>query len=59
VSVIVQNAETIRLASVSSDGRSIEGRSVVSLAVGDQVVVRLDGNARHLGMPIVERCVER
>lgn len=53
VSTLLQNAETIRL--VGPDGT----RSVVDLAPGDKVIVRLDTLGRHFGMPVEESLTER
>ena len=47
--VFLQNAETIRL--VTPEGRPV---SVVTLAVGDTVLVRTDSAGRHFGMRITE-----
>jgi 3-dehydroquinate synthase class II len=54
--ILLQNAETVRLACASGD--TIVGRSIVELTPGDRVPVRLDSAARHLGMPIREYIVE-
>lgn len=53
VSALLQNAETIRL--VGPDGT----RSVVDLAPGDKVLVRLGEGGRHFGMSVDESLVER
>lgn len=53
VSTLLQNAETIRL--VGPDGT----KSVVDLAPGDKVLVRLDQGGRHFGMPVDETLTER
>lgn len=50
---LVQNAETIRL--VGPTGT----KSVVELAPGDKVLVRLDAGGRHFGMSVDETIVER
>lgn len=52
-SVILQNAETIRL--VSKDGKPV---SVVKLKVGDEVLCRPDKAGRHFGMRIHEEIRE-
>jgi 3-dehydroquinate synthase II len=52
-SVILQNAETIRL--VSRDGKPV---SVVKLKVGDEVLCRPDKAGRHFGMRIQEEIRE-
>jgi len=53
VKTLVQNAETIRL--VGPGGT----KSVVELAPGDKVLVRLDTGGRHFGMSVDETVVER
>jgi 3-dehydroquinate synthase II len=52
-SLLLQNAETIRL--TSPDGTA---RSVVELQAGDQVLVRVEKPGRHFGMKITETIVE-
>lgn len=52
--IILQNAETIRL--VGKDKKPI---SVVSLKVGDEVLVKLDDAGRHFGMRIKEEIKEK
>jgi 3-dehydroquinate synthase II len=54
VSLILQNAETIRL--VSEDGKAI---SVVSLAVGDTILGTAFEGGRHFGMAIKETIREK
>ncbi len=54
LSILLQNAETIKL--VGSDGVP---RSVTDLEEGDEVMVYLEGTARHFGMKIEESIVER
>ncbi len=54
LSILLQNAETIKL--VGSDGVP---RSVTDLVEGDEVMVYLEGTARHFGMKIEESIVER
>ncbi len=53
-SMILQNAETIRL--VTPGGK---GRSVVELKKGDKVLVNLEEGARHFGHKISETIVEK
>jgi 3-dehydroquinate synthase II len=53
VKTLLQNAETIRL--VGPGG----AKSVVDLAPGDEVLVRLDEGGRHFGMSIDETITER
>jgi len=54
VSLILQNAETIRL--VSPEGKAI---SATTLAPGDKVLVHLEKAGRHFGMQVDETLVER
>jgi len=54
VSLIVQNAETIRL--TSPEGKPL---SVVDLKKGDKVLVALEDSARHFGHSIKESILER
>lgn len=53
-SVILQNAETIRL--TTPRGRP---KSVAKLAVGDKVLMRVESGARHFGMKVEERIREQ
>lgn len=53
VKTLAQNAETIRLLGPAG------AKSVVELAPGDKVYVRLDEGGRHFGMSIDETIVER
>jgi 3-dehydroquinate synthase class II len=55
--ILLQNAETVRIACVSGD--TLVGRSIVELAAGDRVLVRVDAAARHVGMPIHEFLLEK
>ncbi|CAH8388790.1 unnamed protein product [Eruca vesicaria subsp. sativa] len=58
-SIILQNAETVALVSphqVNSSGKT--GVPVTSLKLGDQVLIRLQGGARHTGIEIQEFIVE-
>lgn len=57
-SVLLQNAETVRVASITEDN-AVSGKSIVELKRGDRVLVRVDDSARHLGMPIVEHILEK
>lgn len=52
--IFLQNAETIRM--VRPDGEPV---SVVSLAPGDEILVRTDRAGRHFGMRITEDIQER
>lgn len=54
ISTLLQNAETIKL--VGADGIP---KSVTDLKVDDEVLVHLEGTARHFGMSIEESIVER
>jgi 3-dehydroquinate synthase II len=54
VSLILQNAETIRL--VGEDGKAI---SVVSLAVGDKILGSTQEGGRHFGMAVKETIREK
>ena len=53
VKTLVQNAETIRLVGPAGT------KSVVDLAPGDKVLVRLGSGGRHFGMSVDETIVER
>ena len=54
ISLILQNAETIRL--TSPDGSPI---SVARLSAGDEVLVYTEESGRHFGIKIDETIVER
>lgn len=54
ISLVVQNAETIRL--VSPDGKAV---SVTSLKPGDKVLAHIEKSARHFGMQVQEYLIER
>ena len=54
VTTILQNAETIRL--TRPNGEAV---SIVSLQPGDEVLVALEGGARHFGYKIQETIVEK
>ena len=53
-SLLLQNAETIRL--TCPDG---EARSVVDLQAGDRVLVQVEESGRHFGMKVTETILER
>jgi len=53
-SLLLQNAETIRL--TGPDG---QGRSVVALEAGDRVLVQVGTAGRHFGMKVTETIVEQ
>lgn len=55
--VFLQNAETVRVATVSGAEHGM--KSVSALNIGDQLVLRTDNVARHIGMPISEDLVEK
>jgi len=52
--MFVQNAETVRIA--MSDGSM---KSVAQLKVGNQIMVRTENVARHIGLAIEENIVEK
>lgn len=54
VSLVLQNAETIRL--ISPDGKAI---SVTSLKVGDKVLAHVEKGGRHFGMKVEETLLEK
>jgi 3-dehydroquinate synthase II len=54
ISVILQNAETIRLA--QPDGKAL---SLVDLKEGCEILVHREGTGRHFGVQINETIVER
>lgn len=53
-SILLQNAETIRL--TCPDG---EARSVVELQAGNRVLVQVEESGRHFGMKVTETIVEQ
>lgn len=54
ITVILQNAETIRL--VDTSGQAV---SIVNLSPGDEVLVALEEAGRHFGMKVEETITER
>ncbi len=54
ISLVMQNAETIRL--VSPDGKAV---SVTALKAGDKVLARIEKAGRHFGMQVEETLIER
>jgi len=54
ISLVMQNAETIRL--VTPDGKAI---SITSLKVGDKVLGHIEKAGRHFGMKVDETLTER
>ncbi|XP_022844876.1 uncharacterized protein LOC111367963 isoform X4 [Olea europaea var. sylvestris] len=56
-SILLQNAETVAL--VSSGGHQQTAIPVTSLKIGDEILMRLQGGARHTGIEIEEFIVEK
>ena len=54
ISLVLQNAETIRL--VSPDGKAV---SVTKLKQGDKVLGHIEKAGRHFGMQVEETLIER
>lgn len=54
ISLVLQNAETIRL--VSPEGKAI---SITSLKTGDKVIGHIEKAGRHFGMKVDETLIER
>lgn len=54
ISLVMQNAETIRL--VSPDGKAV---SITNLRPGDKVLAHLEKAGRHFGMQVDETLIER
>jgi len=54
ISLVLQNAETIRL--VSADGKAV---SITSLKTGDRVLGHIEEAGRHFGMKVQETLIER
>jgi 3-dehydroquinate synthase II len=54
ISLVMQNAETIRL--VSPDGKAI---SITTLRPGDKVLAHIEKAGRHFGMQVDETLIER
>jgi 3-dehydroquinate synthase II len=54
ISLVLQNAETIRL--VRPDGKAV---SITSLKVGDKVLGHIEETGRHFGMKVEETLIER
>lgn len=54
ISLVLQNAETIRL--VSSEGKAV---SIANLKKGDKVLGHIERGGRHFGMKVEETLVER
>ncbi|KAL2523108.1 3-dehydroquinate synthase [Forsythia ovata] len=58
-SILLQNAETVSLVSSRKDGHQQTAIPVTSLKIGDEILVRLQGGARHTGIEIEEFIVEK
>ncbi len=54
ISLVVQNAETIRL--VTADGKAV---SITTLKPGDKVLAHIEKAGRHFGMKVDETLIER
>jgi len=54
ISLVLQNAETIRL--VSPEGEAI---SITSLKTGDKVLGHIEKTGRHFGMQVDETLIEK
>jgi 3-dehydroquinate synthase II len=54
ISLVLQNAETIRL--ISPEGKAV---SITSLKAGDKVLVHVEKAGRHFGMKVDETLIER
>ncbi|KAA0053750.1 3-dehydroquinate synthase-like protein [Cucumis melo var. makuwa] len=58
-SVLLQNAETVALVCPGQGNNEKKAIAVTSLKVGDEVFLRLQGEARHTGIEIQEFIVEK
>ncbi|XP_051119681.1 uncharacterized protein LOC127243614 isoform X2 [Andrographis paniculata] len=58
-SILLQNAETVALVSPPGAGRQSRAIPVTSLQIGDEVLLRQQGGARHTGIEIEEFIVEK
>ncbi|XP_073119088.1 uncharacterized protein [Henckelia pumila] len=62
-SILLQNAETVALVAspedVAAEGHRCTSFPVTSLKVGDEILVRVQGGARHTGIEIQEFIVEK
>jgi 3-dehydroquinate synthase II len=54
ISLVVQNAETIRL--VTPDGKAV---SVTNLKPGDKVLGHIEKSGRHFGIQVDETLIEK
>ncbi|CAK9162885.1 unnamed protein product [Ilex paraguariensis] len=58
--ILLQNAETVALVSPRhGNGHQTTAITVTSLKVGDKVLLRVQGGARHTGIEIQEFIVEK
>ncbi|KAG8384719.1 hypothetical protein BUALT_Bualt04G0147500 [Buddleja alternifolia] len=58
-SILLQNAETVALISSAGVGDQRKAIPVTSLKLGDEVLLRIQGGARHTGIEIEEFIVEK
>jgi 3-dehydroquinate synthase class II len=58
-SIFLQNAETVALITPEKGSSGRTAIPVTSLKVGDEVLVRKQGGARHTGIEIQEFIVEK
>ncbi|XP_073119089.1 uncharacterized protein [Henckelia pumila] len=58
-SILLQNAETVALVASPEEGHRCTSFPVTSLKVGDEILVRVQGGARHTGIEIQEFIVEK
>nr|GLL18703.1 uncharacterized protein LOC109180613 isoform X2 [Ipomoea trifida] len=59
-SILLQNAETVALVPFPrGEGRKITAIPVTSLKVGDEILLRVQGGARHTGIEIEEFILEK
>ncbi|KAL8471551.1 hypothetical protein ACS0TY_028982 [Phlomoides rotata] len=58
-SILLQNAETVALVASPGVGRQNRAIPVSSLKLGDEILVRVQGGARHTGIEIQEFILEK
>ncbi|EYU34096.1 hypothetical protein ABFS82_08G021300 [Erythranthe guttata] len=58
-SILLQNAETVALVSSPGDGNQRRAIPVTSLKLGDEILLRVQGGARHTGIEIQEFILEK
>jgi 3-dehydroquinate synthase II len=58
ISIVLQNAETVRLVSKLEDGKP-SSASVTELNTGDEVLVHRQEGARHTGIAVRASLIER